>query len=158
MSHPNMNFNFLAPNGVQVPAIGTRQNNMRPMSNGGCGPTGVQNMAGLGCGGGCGCASCSDGMNGLGRVAVNTLAGVGRRSMRGMTLGQLDDTQVAFATPRWLQVTWGALSVLGTGMGAYHGWKRSHNGWAVAGYALFGMILPVVGIPVMFAQGFAKRK
>lgn len=49
-------------------------------------------------------------------------------------------------------------SIAGTGLGAYHGYKRNESvGWAI-GWAFFGTILPVIAIPVMFAQGMGRRK
>lgn len=53
---------------------------------------------------------------------------------------------------------WGAASIAGTGLGAYHGYKRTKSaGWAL-GWGLFGAVVPIIALPVMFAQGFGKRK
>lgn len=147
-NYPPLTMNFAHPNGAQVPIIGVPQNPIRRF-------TSARSIKGLGCGGGCGCSGCSGGSSG---GVVNTLAGVGRRSLRGITLGQLDETQVGLAVPRWLQVTHGILSLAGGAMGGYHGWKRSRSALGVVGYGALGVFLPVIGIPVMLAQGFAKRK
>lgn len=56
--------------------------------------------------------------------------------------------------PAW----WRVASVAGTGIGAYHGWKRNKKaGWAIA-WALMGGLAPVIVIPLAFAQGFGKRR
>jgi hypothetical protein len=57
-----------------------------------------------------------------------------------------------------LKVVYGLASVIGTGIGAYHGYKRNESvGWAI-GWALLGGLFPVVVIPVAFAQGIGERK
>lgn len=58
----------------------------------------------------------------------------------------------------WFYV-WQAASLAGTGLGAYHGYKRNRGsvGWAI-GWALLGGIFPIITIPVAFAQGYAKPK
>lgn len=49
-------------------------------------------------------------------------------------------------------------SVAGTGMGAYHGYKRNDSvGWAIGWAALGGLFWPIT-IPVMLAQGLGKPK
>lgn len=51
-----------------------------------------------------------------------------------------------------------ALSVAGTVVGAYHGWKRDESvGWAI-GWALLGGMFPYIVIPVAFAQGIDAKK
>ena len=51
-----------------------------------------------------------------------------------------------------------ALALAGTGLGAYHGYKRNESiGWAIA-WGLLGGIFPIIAIPVAFAQGFGQRK
>lgn len=48
-------------------------------------------------------------------------------------------------------------SLAGTGLGAYHGYKRHDSiGWAI-GWGLLGGLFPIITIPVAFAQGFGKR-
>ncbi len=55
-----------------------------------------------------------------------------------------------------LKVVWALASVAGTGIGAYHGYKRNDSvGWAI-GWALLGGLFPVIVIPVAFAQGFPR--
>lgn len=51
-----------------------------------------------------------------------------------------------------------ALSIAGTALGAYHGYRRNRGsvGWAI-GWALLGGMFPVITIPVALAQGFGKR-
>lgn len=170
-NYPPLTFNYRYPNGSRVPDIGVPQNPMRRFAisldgyqnqvvrNGwpwGWGRSGGgpprKGTRGIGCGGGCGCASCG------GNKVTDTLAGVGRKSLRGLTLGQLDETQVGFAVPRWVQVAHGVLSMAGGAMGGYHGWKRTHRAWPTVGYAALGVFIPLIGIPVMLAQGFGKRK
>lgn len=58
------------------------------------------------------------------------------------------------ALPPWYT----ALSVAGTAIGAYHGYKRNDSvGWAV-GWALLGATFPFITIPVAFAQGIGEAK
>lgn len=48
-------------------------------------------------------------------------------------------------------------SLVGTGAGAYHGFKRNNSlGWAI-GWALLGGLFPVITLSVAAAQGFGKR-
>lgn len=49
-------------------------------------------------------------------------------------------------------------SLAGTGLGAYHGYKRNDDsiGWGV-GWALLGTFWPIT-LPIMFAQGFGEPK
>lgn len=50
------------------------------------------------------------------------------------------------------------LAIAGTGLGIYHGYKRTESPvWTVL-WGLFGGTLPVIALPWMYAQGFAKRK
>jgi hypothetical protein len=50
------------------------------------------------------------------------------------------------------------LSVAGTAIGAYHGYKRNNSvGWAI-GWAVLGGMFPVITSAVAFAQGISKRK
>lgn len=49
-----------------------------------------------------------------------------------------------------------AITVAGTGLGAYHGYKRNNSvGWAIA-WGLLGGLFPIITIPVAIAQGFGK--
>jgi hypothetical protein len=92
-------------------------------------------------------------------VGTGRLLGLGTLSPPVGFLGLRDTSiQPAPEIPIGARIFWGLASTVGTGMGAYHGWKRTHRGWPVAGWALFGMFIPIVAIPVMLAQGFGKRK
>jgi hypothetical protein len=52
----------------------------------------------------------------------------------------------------WQVFTWA-----GTGLGAYHGYKRNNSiGWGI-GWGLLGGMFPLFTLPVAFAQGFGKR-
>lgn len=74
-----------------------------------------------------------------------TLNGVGKTT----SLGAIGDST-------WHTV-YGVASLAGTGMGAYHGYKRNQSvGWAI-GWGLLGGLFPIIVIPVAFAQGFGKR-
>ena len=62
------------------------------------------------------------------------------------------------ALKRTLAIAYALASVAGTGIGAYHGYKRNESvGWAI-GWALLGGLFPVVVIPVAYAQGIGERK
>ena len=64
-------------------------------------------------------------------------------------------TGQAVAPDTWTTLASG-LGLLGTGMGAYHGYRRTGSvGWTVA-WALLGGLFPIITIPVAFAQGFGK--
>ncbi len=53
---------------------------------------------------------------------------------------------------------WGIASVAGAGVGAFHGYKRHGNSWGWAiGWSILGSILPIIVIPVAYAQGIGKR-
>jgi hypothetical protein len=62
-------------------------------------------------------------------------------------------------TPQWVWWAWRAASMAGTGIGAYHGYKRNRGsvGWAI-GWALLGGMFPVITVPIAFAQGLGKPK
>jgi hypothetical protein len=48
------------------------------------------------------------------------------------------------------------LALAGTGLGVYHGYKRTGSlGWALA-WGLLGGMFPIITIPVALAQGFAR--
>lgn len=50
----------------------------------------------------------------------------------------------------------GVLSIAGTALGAYHGYRRNDSvGWAIL-WGLLGGAVPFITIPVAFAQGFGK--
>ena len=51
-----------------------------------------------------------------------------------------------------------ALTLAGTSLGAYHGYKRNQSvGWAI-GWAFLGGLAPFIAIPVAFAQGLGQPK
>lgn len=50
-----------------------------------------------------------------------------------------------------------ALSAVGAGLGAYHGYKRNESiGWAV-GWGLLGGMFPILTTAVAFGQGFGEK-
>lgn len=51
-----------------------------------------------------------------------------------------------------------SLAALSSVICAYHGYKRSHSITTTAGWAITGLLLPVVGPLAAVAQGFAKEK
>ncbi len=62
------------------------------------------------------------------------------------------------ALKRTLAIAYGLASIAGTGIGAYHGYKRNDSvGWAI-GWAMLGGLFPVIVIPVAYAQGIGERK
>lgn len=61
----------------------------------------------------------------------------------------------AAGSSEWMTV-YEVASFAGAALGAYHGYKRNNSvGWAF-GWFIFGAVLPVLAIPVMFAEGFGK--
>lgn len=76
----------------------------------------------------------------------------------GATVRVLGDEQAiattapAYARP--LKLALAVAGVAGAGLCAYHGYRRTESiGWAVA-WALAGSLVPVIAVPVAFAQGF----
>lgn len=52
---------------------------------------------------------------------------------------------------------WTTISIAGSALGAYHGWKRTGSvGWTI-GWTLLGGMFPIPTTAVAFAQGFAKK-
>lgn len=130
---------------------------------GGLGPSPL----GLGaCGGDCGCVPCrkrSGAMNSIRRLAgFGALAGFGQAAEEAAlaegTGTSMTAAQWAEANQRWVMF-YSVLGMVGGATGIYHGYKRNRNslGWGLA-WGLVGSIFPVITIPVMFAQGFGKRK
>lgn len=80
------------------------------------------------------------------------LAQIGKlRGLRGLGEGEW------YTNPNW-QLALGALSLVGTGLCAYHGYKRNNSvGWAIV-WGLLGSLFPIITVPVAFAQGLGKRK
>ena len=79
-------------------------------------------------------------------------------------LGRLGQTELVprdqVISPVWVW-TWRLLGVAGAGLGAYHGYKRHeghHPGWYGFLWFIYGGLLPVLAIPVAFAQGYAKPR
>jgi hypothetical protein len=60
---------------------------------------------------------------------------------------------------RAIRMGYGLLSFAGMAVGAYHGYKRNRGsiGWTI-GWALFGSALPIIALPVAYAQGIGKEK
>lgn len=58
---------------------------------------------------------------------------------------------------RALAAVWWPLSVLSSGLSAYHGYLRNRSVLWALGWGLAGAILPVVTPAIAFAQGFGKR-
>jgi hypothetical protein len=57
-----------------------------------------------------------------------------------------------------VRAVYGLFSTAAAVSGAYHGYKRNESvGWAV-GWFIFGGLLPMLSVPIMFAEGFAERK
>jgi len=82
------------------------------------------------------------------KLRGSALAGVSKATGGVGGLGAVD------ASP-W-QIAYGVASLAGTGLGAYHGYKRNDSvGWAI-GWALLGGLFPIIVLPVAFAQGFAE--
>jgi hypothetical protein len=58
-----------------------------------------------------------------------------------------------------LRTVYEVAGVAGAAAGAYHGYKRNNGsvGWAI-GWFFFGSLVPWLALPIMFAEGFGKRK
>jgi hypothetical protein len=51
---------------------------------------------------------------------------------------------------------WGVISLSAAVLGTYHGYRRDNSiGWAL-GWGFFGATVPVIALPLMFAEGFAE--
>jgi hypothetical protein len=56
-----------------------------------------------------------------------------------------------------LVAAYSILSIAGTALGAYHGYKRNDSvGWGIV-WGLLGGAFPIIALPVAYAQGFGKR-
>ena len=65
-------------------------------------------------------------------------------------------TRRDFDTTDTLYALYGAASLAGTALGAYHGYRRNDSvGWGVV-WALLGGAFPLVTIPVAIAQGLGQ--
>lgn len=145
---PPLRTSWLWPQQHTTPQV--PQNLLRPTWQG-YGTLGA--LGGCGPGSNCGCTSC-----GGGNVLTNALAGFGRVQISRASLGAVGELDVAYQTPRWLQVTYGLASLAGGAAGAYHGYKRHDSVWGGLGWFFLGSWFWPISIPVAFAQGFAKRK
>lgn len=70
--------------------------------------------------------------------------------------------EIATATPAPaaspLSAVWTLLSVVGTAVGAYHGYKRNQSiGWGIW-WAICGGVAPVITVPIALAQGVGEKK
>jgi len=84
--------------------------------------------------------------------SMRTLKGLGRL---GGGLGREIPADGSQNPWTWVYV---ASGLAGTGLGAYHGYKRNNSvGWGI-GWALLGGMFPIIVIPLAFAQGVGKRK
>ena len=70
--------------------------------------------------------------------------------------------EIATATPAPaaspLSAVWTLLSVVGTAVGAYLGYKRKQStGWGIL-WAICGGVAPVITVPIALAQGVGEKK
>ena len=73
------------------------------------------------------------------------------------TRQQLTGTGQVVVGDTWTMLA-STLGLVGTGLGAYHGYKRTGSvGWTIA-WALLGGLFPIITIPVAFAQGFGRAE
>jgi len=64
----------------------------------------------------------------------------------------------AFSVPMPLRIFWGFASIVSSGAGVYHGYKRNNSiGWALW-WGLMGGLFPIVTPAIALAQGFGKPK
>jgi hypothetical protein len=99
------------------------------------------------------------GLIGLGDDAASGPTSVSQLLQTPSSLGPVSDVTKALSwQEKVAAAAWGSASVIGTGLGAYHGFKRNNSvGWALW-WALMGGLFPVITVPVAIAQGFGKRK
>lgn len=106
-----------------------------------------------------GCADCSSAAYRVGFDSRRNLAGLSRIAA-GPVLGRIGEVSVLGTTlPSWWGPVMLTASILGTGAGAYHGFKRNRGsvGWAIV-WGLLGGMFPIITVPVAFAQGYAKPR
>lgn len=103
---------------------------------------------------GCGCkgapGGCRDNTQPSGLIS-----GVRRLSGLSGGFGALDTGSLQ---PTPMHYVYGAASLAGTALGAYHGYKRNRGsvGWAIV-WGLLGGAFPIITVPVALAQGFGER-
>lgn len=110
---------------------------LRPIAKG-CGPTGFP---------------CPPSTPGLGALCTKAGCGLG-------ALGQGEETSGPsfYAEHPTLALVYATAGIVGTGVGAYHGYKRNGNslGWGIA-WGLLGGMFPIFVVPIALAQGVGKR-
>jgi hypothetical protein len=85
--------------------------------------------------------------------------GFGQEAATPVETDSIPEVQIQGSEPAFYESAfWRALSLAGTGIGAYHGYKRNNSvGWAI-GWGFLGALFPIIVIPVAFAQGIGKPK
>ncbi len=89
------------------------------------------------------------------RAAVNP--DILKRFMSGNSLGTSVIEKKEEESPV-LSTVWTVASIAGAGAGAYHGYKRNNSVWWGFGWFLLGGLLPVLTLPLSYAQGFGQEK
>lgn len=106
-------------------------------------------------------------MTGLGRVRRKLLRGLGGLGLAidpgdepqpgQMAMTAAEPTPVTPQLPRAVVYGYTVLGTLGFGLGLYHGWNRTRStGWTLV-WGAMGAWAPIVVLPLMFIQGFAKK-
>lgn len=95
-------------------------------------------------------------------VALKAIARGGNASEINRALESIQsgiEFKKALSIPMPLRIFWGVASVVSTGIGAYHGYRRNNDsiGWALW-WALMGGMFPIVTPAIAFAQGFGKPR
>lgn len=160
--HPTYVFQYRFPQFAVTPQV--QQNLLRPTGKG-CGPQGSNEE--------CGAATYPlaqfNPVQQIGRLS-GRLGGLGGLFGLGEALpsapdvpppnpfGPVSDVSKQLSTEEIVaSAVWGAASLLGTALGAYHGYRRNNSvGWGVW-WAVMGGLFPIVTVPVAIAQGFGKR-
>lgn len=93
---------------------------------------------------------------GLGQDTDLGPAGGGVEHMDITPISQID--KLPSTSEKIAAAVWGAASLAGTALGAYHGYKRNNSiGWGLW-WGLMGGMFPIVTVPLALAQGFGKRR
>lgn len=89
-------------------------------------------------------------------IKTSWLQGAGRIGLGDEIVVNEDGIRVSEGWSPWSKF-YAMLGLLGTAMGAYHGYKRHHDsiGWGI-GWAFVGGLFPIITLPVSLAQGFGK--